>query len=52
MPLPRPEIGLVVRYGFVWAGTERRPPSDAGKVRPCLIVDLEEVAEPTLRADF
>jgi hypothetical protein len=40
MPLPRPKLGLVVRYGFVWAGTDRRPPPDGGKDRPCLIIDL------------
>lgn len=40
MPLPRQKLGLVVRYGFVWAGAERRSPPDGGKDRPCLIVDL------------
>lgn len=48
MPLPTPQLGLVVRYGFVWAGEDRRPPPDAAKARPCLIVDLDEVAEPSL----
>jgi hypothetical protein len=47
LPLPKPELGLVVHYGFVWAGADRRPPPDAGKSRPCLIVDLEEVREPS-----
>ena len=46
MPLPAPTLGLVVHYGFVWAGAGRRRPPDAGKDRPCLIVDLREVAEP------
>lgn len=46
MPLPKPEIGLVVHYGFVWAGADRRPPPDASKSRPCLIVDLENAVEP------
>jgi hypothetical protein len=46
LPLPKPKLGLVVHYGFVWAGAGRRPPPDAGKSRPCLIVDLEEVQEP------
>jgi hypothetical protein len=41
MPLPTPALGLVVRYGFVWAGLGRRPPPDSGKDRPCLIVDLD-----------
>jgi hypothetical protein len=45
MPLPRPEIGLVVRYGFVWSGADRRPPPDAGKYRPCLIADLVEIED-------
>jgi hypothetical protein len=45
LPLPKPELGLVVSYGFVWAGADRRPPPDAGKNRPCLIIDLEEVVE-------
>jgi hypothetical protein len=31
---------------FVWVGADRQPPPDAGKARPCLIVDLEEVVEP------
>jgi hypothetical protein len=46
LPLPAPSLGLVVRYGFIWAGAVRRPPPDAGKDRPCLIVDLEQVAAP------
>jgi len=48
MPLPAPRLGLVVHYGFVWASTGRRAPPDAGKDRPCLIVDLEHVQEPAL----
>ena len=48
MPLPAPKLGLVVQYGFVWAGTGSRTPPDAGKDRPCLIVDLENVEEPGL----
>lgn len=46
MPLPAPKLGLVVHYGFVWASASRRSPPDAGKDRPCLIVDLHEVAAP------
>lgn len=46
MPLPTPKLGLVVPYGFVWAGPDRRPPPDAGKDRPCLIIDLQTVEEP------
>jgi hypothetical protein len=45
MPLPRPELGLVVHYGFAWSGANRRAPPDAGKDRPCLIVDLLEVED-------
>jgi hypothetical protein len=48
MPLPAPKLGLVVQYGFVWAGAGRRAPADAGKNRPCLIVDLEQSEEPAL----
>ena len=48
MALPAPRLGLVVQYGFVWAGADRRAPPDAGKDRPCLIVDLEQVEEPAL----
>jgi hypothetical protein len=48
MPLPAPKLGLVVHYGFVWAGIARGRPPDTGKNRPCLIVDLEEVEEPGL----
>lgn len=47
MPLPKLELGLVVQYGFVWAGANRRPPPDADKSRPCLVVDVQEVAEPS-----
>ena len=46
MPLPKPELGLVVHYGFVWAGPERDAPLDAGKARPCVIVDIEDIEEP------
>jgi hypothetical protein len=46
MPLPTPSLGLVVRHGFVWAGTGTAP--DAGKDRPCLIVDLESIEESAL----
>ncbi|MSO98066.1 MAG: hypothetical protein EXR11_07605 [Rhodospirillaceae bacterium] len=45
MPLPKPELGLVVNYAFVWASAGRHPPDDTGKSRPCLIVDLEDVDE-------
>ena len=37
-----------VRYGFVRAAPASRKPPDAGKDRPCLIVDLEQVEEPAL----
>ena len=46
MVLPKPNLGLVVNYGFVWAGKGRPPPADSGKNRPCLIADLEDVIEP------
>ena len=56
MPLPQPELGLVVHYGFVWSGVDRRPPPDVGKDRPCLIVDLFEVEDTpgrkTLRVTY
>jgi hypothetical protein len=56
MPLPRPELGLVVQYGFVWSGAGRRHPADAGKDRPCLIIDLFEAEDvpgrPTLRVTY
>ena len=56
MPLPRPELGLVVHYGFVWSGADRRPPPDAGKYRPCLIADLIEIEDipgrKTLRVTY
>ncbi|HLB99018.1 MAG TPA: hypothetical protein VJK90_15200 [Acetobacteraceae bacterium] len=48
MALPAPRLGRVVQYGFVWAGVDRRAPPDAGKDRPCLIVDLEQVEELAL----
>ena len=49
MPLPAPKLGLIVHYGFVWSGAGRFRPPDAGKDRPCLIVDLEQVEEPHLK---
>ena len=56
MPLPRPELGLVVHYGFVWSGADRGPSPDAGKDRPCLIVDLIEIEDTpgrkTLRVTY
>ena len=55
MPLPRPEIGLIVHYGFVWSGPDHGPPPDAGKDRPCLIVDLlpeEILGRKTLRVTY
>ena len=55
MPLPRPEIGLIVHYGFVSSGPDRGPPPDAGKDRPCLIVDLlpeEILGRKTLRVTY
>jgi hypothetical protein len=48
MPLPAPKLGLVVHYGFVWSGSGRTAAPDAGKHRPCLIVDIQEIAEPAL----
>ena len=36
---------MVVQYGFVWRGVDRRPPPDTGKSRPCLIVDLLEIED-------
>ncbi|MHB8528774.1 MAG: hypothetical protein ACYC8V_04585 [Caulobacteraceae bacterium] len=50
MPLPAPALGLVVQYGFVWAGPGRGRPPDAGKHRPCLIVDVRAFEEPTAPA--
>jgi hypothetical protein len=49
MPLPEPRLGLVVRYGFVWAAPDRKTPVDSGKDRPCLIVGLRSSAEPALK---
>jgi hypothetical protein len=48
VPVPAPRLGLVVHYGFIWARTGSCPPPDAGKDRPCLIVDLEQTEEPAL----
>ena len=48
MPLPAPKLGLVVHYGFVWEGAGRRRLPEAGKDRPYLIVDLEQVEEAGL----
>jgi hypothetical protein len=49
MPLPEPKLGLVVQYGFVWATANPRAAPDAGKDRPCVIVDLEAVEEPEMK---
>jgi hypothetical protein len=46
--LPEPKLGLVVHYGFIWAAGRRRAPPDAGKDRPCLIVDVEQFQDPAL----
>lgn len=48
MPLPAPRRGLVAHCGFVWAGTGRRPPPDAGKDRRCLIITLQRIEGPSL----
>ena len=56
MPLPRPELGLVVHYGFVWGGADRGAVPDSGKDRPCVIVDMVEVEDlpgrKTLRVTY
>jgi hypothetical protein len=56
MALPGPDLGLAVHYGFVRSGADRSPPPDAGKDRPCLIVDLHEIEDPpgrkTLRVTY
>ncbi|MBI4920120.1 MAG: growth inhibitor PemK [Devosia nanyangense] len=51
MALPTPEPGLVVNYGFVWAGDGRPTPPDTGKDRPCLIVDVLDSAGPPGRTE-
>lgn len=52
MALPTPALGLVVHYGFVWAGAGRRRPPDAGKDRPCLIVNLRTDDDGALRVTY
>jgi hypothetical protein len=38
MPLPRPVPGLVVRYGYLWAGEHLEGREEGRKDRPCAII--------------
>jgi len=38
MPLPRPEPGLVISYGYLWRHEQRRGQEEGAKARPCAIV--------------
>lgn len=40
MPLPVPELGLVIRYGYLWRHERGRGAEEARKIRPCVIVDI------------
>ena len=38
MSLPRPEAGLVVRYGYLWYSEHARGQEEGAKDRPCAII--------------
>jgi len=38
MPLPRPELGLVIQYEFLWANQYDRGEEAGAKRRPCVIL--------------
>ena len=38
MPLPKPELGLVLSYGYLWKWQDERGDDAGEKNRPCVIV--------------
>jgi hypothetical protein len=38
VPLPAPEPGLVIRYGYLWHSDYAQGREDGGKDRPCAII--------------
>lgn len=38
MPLPAPEVGLVVSYGYLWRHEYEKGQEEGRKIRPCVIV--------------
>jgi hypothetical protein len=38
MPLPRPEPGLVIHFGYLWRHEHEAGQEDGSTSRPCLIV--------------
>lgn len=50
MPLPRPEPGLVISYGYLWRYEHRKGQEEGRKTRPCVIVlATENKADGTTR---
>ena len=45
MDIPRPEPGLVIRYGFLWPREAATGNETSRKVRPCAIVTTVNVVE-------
>lgn len=41
MPLPQPELGLVLHYSYLWAHEHRRGLEEGVKDRPCVIMAIE-----------
>ena len=42
MALPTPELGLVIRYAYLWRDEKRQGREEGGKDRPCVIVNIFE----------
>jgi hypothetical protein len=40
VPLPKPEIGLVISYGYLWASEAAIGQEEGLKDRPCMIADI------------
>lgn len=45
MTLPKPEIGLVVHYSYLWAGEHAAGAEEGSKNRPCAIVAAARTVE-------
>ncbi len=50
MSLPEPELGLVIRYSYLWKSEHDAGRDEGSKDRPCAIV-LSVTAGDTVNAD-
>ncbi len=50
MTLPRPEVGLVIHYSFLWHREMKDGRSEGVKNRPCAIVGAVKLEDGMLRA--